>query len=148
MVELHPKKCNLCGGKVVYVTNDKIYGKRYGSGYCYLCQNCGAYVGTHIPRPKEALGLLSNSFMRETKMMCHGIFDSFWKGKPKASKKRHDLYRWLANEMGLPVSDCHFGYFDEQRIVEAYMILTHIDGKEMKYDNNGEIYFQEPGVEE
>lgn len=49
--------------------------------------------------------------------------------------------------MGLPVSDCHFGYFDEQQIVEAYMILTNIEGKEMKYDNNGEIYFQKPQKE-
>lgn len=76
-MDLHPKICNICGGKVIYVTNDRIYGKKYGSGYCYLCQNCGAYVGTHKPRPKEALGLLANRFMRETKMKCHEIFDGF-----------------------------------------------------------------------
>ena len=51
---LYPKTCNICGGEVIYTTNDKIYGKRYGSGYCYLCTNCGAYVGTHRPRTNSS----------------------------------------------------------------------------------------------
>lgn len=88
MVDLCPTICNLCGGSVVYISNSKIYGRKYGSGKCYYCTNCGAYVGTHKSRPKEALGILGNAEMREMKMKCHELFDRQWKNE-KTSKKRH-----------------------------------------------------------
>lgn len=140
-MEAHPKICNICGGKVIYCSNERIYGKEYGSGFCYLCNNCGAYVGTHKPRPREALGLLADERMRTGKKMCHAIFDQFWKGKQKAHKKRKDLYRWLAHEMEIKVEDCHFGYFDILQLRKAYKILTQVKDKQMRYDNCGNIYF-------
>ena len=51
-VDTHPTTCNLCGGQVIYTSNERVYGRKYGSGYCYLCTCCGAYVGTHEPRPR------------------------------------------------------------------------------------------------
>lgn len=141
-VNLHPTVCNLCGGPVIYTSNSTIYqGKTYGSGKCYVCTNCGAYVGTHVPKPKEALGLLANSNMRKGKILCHEIFDSFWKGRKKARKKRTDMYRWLAKQMEIPVEDCHFGWFSLDELRRAYRILLTIQGKKMCYDNNGTIYF-------
>lgn len=59
MFTKHPTKCNICGGLVKYIPNKEIYGKSYGSGFCYYCTNCGAYVGTHVPQPKVALGILA-----------------------------------------------------------------------------------------
>lgn len=44
MINTHPTRCNICGGPVTYGSNARIYGREYGSGYCYLCQSCGAYV--------------------------------------------------------------------------------------------------------
>lgn len=139
MIDKYPTTCNLCGGKVIYTSNAQIYGKEYGSGKCYLCTSCGAYVGTHRPRPREALGLLADARMRAGKQMCHAIFDSKWKGKPKAHKKRQDLYRWLAQRMDIPIDDCHFGYFDLTQLRKAYKILLEIKEQELKYDNNGNI---------
>ena len=118
-------------------------GREYGSGFCYLCERCGAYVGTHKPRPWEALGLLADEQMRTGEKMCHALFDPLWQGKPKVHKKRNDLYRWLAREMGIPVEDCHFGYFDIDQLRRAYIILRGIQGQQMKYDNCGRIYFEE-----
>lgn len=141
MVDLHPTTCNLCGGPVVFTSNAAIYGKEYGSGKCYLCQNCGAYTGTHKPRPTEAMGLLADAPMRGGKMACHGLFDALWRGKPKARKKRQDLYLWLAGKMGVPVEECHFGHFDIHQLRKAYGILMEVEGAEMKYDNKGRVYF-------
>lgn len=143
MINTHPTTCNLCGGPVVYCSNARVYGREYGSGYCYLCQSCGAYVGTHKPRPKEALGLLADEPMRTGKKMCHAIFDAFWMGKPKSRKKRKDLYRWMAREMDIPVEDCHFGHFDIHQLRQAYKILLAAQKKQMKYDNCGNVYFEE-----
>lgn len=56
-MNLNPTKCNICDGKVIYTSNKIIYGKEFGSGKCYYCTECGAYVGTHKSRSKEALGL-------------------------------------------------------------------------------------------
>lgn len=141
MIDLCPKRCNICGGEVVYTSNASIYGRKYGSGYCYLCMQCGAYVGTHKPWPKRALGILANKEMRDLKMQCHEIFDSFWRGKPKAGKKRHDLYCWLAKEMNIPVEECHFGYFDQQQLEKALELLESVKSLSMQYDNCGRLFF-------
>lgn len=140
-MDLHPKVCNLCKGRVVYCSNSKIYGREYGSGRCYLCTKCGAYVGTHKPRPRDAMGILANHEMRELKKECHALFDPLWKGKPKASKKRNDLYFWLSKKLGISWIDCHFGYFGTDTLKCAKQFLSEIQGKEMKYDKFGHIFF-------
>jgi len=146
MIDLHPTRCNICGGHVVFISNAAIYGKEYGSGKCYLCQSCGAYTGTHKPRPREALGLLADEPMRKGKVLCHDLFDAMWQGKRKARKKRKDLYAWLADRMGIPVEECHFGYFDIHQLRRAYLMLKTVQGQEMMYDNNGRVYFEEERV--
>jgi hypothetical protein len=141
LINLYPTICNICGGQVVFTSNAAVYGKEYGSGKCYLCQSCGAYTGTHRPRPKEALGLLADEPMRKGKVACHDLFDAMWKGKRKAQKKRKDLYSWLADRMGISVEECHFGYFNIHQLRSAYKILRVVHGQELRYDNKGRIYF-------
>lgn len=124
-VKLHPDKCNICGHKVIFTSNSVIYGREYGSGKCYLCtnNNCRAYVGTHEPRPTEAFGLLADESMRKQRNICHDIFDANWKNA-KTSKDRKKLrkayYAKLANDLGIPVEECHFGWFDMTMLQKAY----------------------------
>lgn len=118
---LRPTKCNICDGEVEYIPNKRIYGKSYGSGFCYHCTNCGAYVGTHKPRPKDALGILATAEMREMKMKCHDIFDEMW----DTPKQRNKMYKWLAKELNIRLEDCHFGYFDMAMLNKAYNILRN-----------------------
>ena len=125
-VDFHPTVCNLCGGEVIFASNASVYGKEYGSGKCYICIRCKAYVGTHVPRPTEALGILANKEMREMKRACHEVFDKGWKTEPQISrqKKRSHLYGKLAEELGIPRELCHFRYFDMPMLKKAYNILT------------------------
>ena len=129
-IDLHPTKCNLCGGKVIFTSNARIYGKKYGSGKCYLCTSCGAYVGTHKPRPDEAMGILADAEMREMKRKCHEIFDRLWKWA-STGKKRHMLrkmaYSTLAEKMNIPVEQCHFGYFDMNQLKVAYQNVLEME---------------------
>lgn len=138
MPDLHPKRCNLCGGSVVYISNAAVYGREYGSGKCYLCTMCGAYVGTHKPRPREALGLLADARMRKGKVMCHELFDAMWRGKRKARVKRKRLYLWLSVKLGIPVEECHFGYFDLPTLRRAYAILRDAEPEKIWEEMNGE----------
>ena len=128
-MDLEPKICNICGGKVAYISNSKIYGREYGSGKMYYCMDCGAYVGTHIPRPREAFGLLANAEMRNMKKKCHELFDKLWQNEPTSHKKhiaRRAAYKWLAEELGISVENCHFGYFDMEMLEKAYLILSQM----------------------
>ena len=120
-VDTMPNTCNICGGLVEYIENSKIYGKSYGSGYCYHCTKCNAYVGTHKTSPKVAMGLLANKRMRTLKMNCHDIFDKYWSN----AKERNALYRKLAEEMVIPQNECHFGWFDETLLEKALVILKN-----------------------
>ena len=127
-MEKQPTICNLCGGPVIYTSNSRIYGKEYGSGKMYYCTECGAYVGTHEPRPKEALGVLANAEMRAIKIKCHELFDAKWKNEA-TSKKRHiarqHAYKWLAEKLGISVEECHFGYFDLETLEKVYELLSN-----------------------
>lgn len=119
IIDLEPKKCHLCGNEVRYVTNDAIYGKQYGSGYCYVCTWCGAYVGTHKYRPRQALGILANEEMRELRKKCHELFDKTW-DTPEERKVR---YMELAQKMHMNTEACHFAYFNTELLEKAYKIL-------------------------
>lgn len=123
MINLKPNKCNLCGGDVIYISNDKIYGKKYGSGFCYYCSNCGAYVGTHINRPDVALGILANAQMRNLKMKCHNLFDSKWNNQ----QQRNAEYKKLAQKLNINYQDCHFGYFDLDMLNKALEVLKEYE---------------------
>lgn len=126
LIDLFPTKCNICGGKVIYTSNAMIYRKEYGSGRMYYCTNCGSYVGTHKPRPKEAMGILANADMREMKKQCHSLFDNKWINQPTARKKyiaRQKAYKDLAEKLNISIVDCHFGHFDMDMLNKAYAVL-------------------------
>ena len=75
----HPKQCNICGGGVIFTSNAKIYGRKIGNGMCYLCTNCGAYVGIHDDG--RDLGILNDKALKKLKMEAHDKFDVVWKNK-------------------------------------------------------------------
>jgi hypothetical protein len=123
VITLKPTICNLCGGKVILASNRVIYRKEYGSGKCYLCTKCGAYVGTHKDRTDIALGILANKEMRDMKTKCHELFDEQWKHSKKRHDSRQKAYRELALKLHIPFDECHFGYFDLDMLNRAYKIL-------------------------
>lgn len=132
-MNLYPTECNICGGPVIYTSNSKIYGREYGSGKMYYCTQCGSYVGTHIPRPREAFGLLANEEMRDMKQKCHKLFDEKWiheKTIKQKKKVRKQAYKELADKLEISIHNCHFGYFDMDMLNKAYEILA----KENEHD--------------
>lgn len=118
--EPQPSKCHFCGGEVVFTTNDKIYGRKYGNGMCYLCTKCKAYVGVHS-NSRTALGILANDEMKKWKIKCHELFDSKWKN---GDISRNYLYAKLAGQMKIERSHCHFGHFDLEELKRAYSIIS------------------------
>ena len=107
MIDLQPKVCNLCGGKVEYQKTR------------YVCLVCGAYVGTHKNRPKEAMGTLADERTRKKRIELHQFLDKFWRTK----RGRNKAYKKLAEEMGIPFDECHFGYMNYEELEQAKQIL-------------------------
>lgn len=113
-------ECNICGSnKVEFVSNKVIYGKVYGNGKAFMCMDCESFVGCHDSG--KPYGILSDKPMRELRKKCHRLFDPIWKGK---MCKRGDLYKKLANVLGIRYNDCHFGMFDMEMLEKAHSILS------------------------
>ena len=110
----HPKTCNLCGGNVSYLKT-----KKYVSGYMYSCDNCHAQVGTYPKSVDVAMGILADSETRKKRLEVHRLFDRFWRKSKGRSKKYHDL----ANELGIPIEECHFAIMDKETLLKAEKIL-------------------------
>lgn len=116
-----PTECPYCKGEVILTSNKEIYGREYGNGFCYLCVECGASVGTHNGKAHRPLGILATREMKILKKCCHDLFDFPWKMKWVS---RSTLYHRLANKLGIDVKDCHFGYFDTVQLLAAIEILS------------------------
>ena len=112
MFDSRPTRCN-CGGTVVYGKMEKFGLRPYQSGYCYICQKCGAYVGTHQNRPKDALGILAAGDTRRLRVLCHEEFDKHWMST--AGKSR--VYYRLSKEMGIKKEDCHTNHLVQQPVL-------------------------------
>lgn len=119
-----PTQCPNCQWDVVLTTNADIYGREYGEWpYAYLCTNgmCDSYVGLH-PDTDIPLGTLADSDLRESRKAAKAAFFARMRHQ---GMDRSAMYSWLATQMGIPVDECHFGWFDHakcelaQRICEA-----------------------------
>lgn len=118
--------CDYCGRRAEYVDSKIIYGKSYGM--IYLCRNCMAYVGVHKGTDKP-LGRLANAELRRWKKEAHAAFDPLWQ-RGRFRGRRNDAYRWLAEQMGIPVEETHIGMFDVEQCRRAIQIIGNAERKE------------------
>ena len=118
-----PEVCPHCGDAVVLAENALVYGKPYGHWpYVYLCLNgrCGAYVGLH-PGTTVPLGTLATAPMRKARKAVKDAFNPLWRG---GGMRRGQAYARLADAMGIPLEECHIGWFDEALCEQALKALA------------------------
>lgn len=118
-----PTHCRYCGGGVSLVCNSEIYnGRSYGEWpYAYLCTDCKAYVGLH-PSTDIPLGTLATAQLRKDRNTSKDLFHKF---KEARGFTRTLAYEWLAKEMGIPVAQCHFGWFEQEDCAKAAMVCIN-----------------------
>ncbi len=105
-------KCPYCGTRSELVTGQEIYPHRPDlfRKFFYQCSPCEAYVGCHpTGTGKSPLGRLANAELRRAKSDAHAAFDPLWR---EGSMSRHQAYKFLACELGIPASEAHIGMFD------------------------------------
>ena len=113
--------CFYCGRRL------NCYPAKYGRGYSlFKCSPCGASVGSH-PGTSIPLGTVAKPELRKLRKIAHDYFDPLWEGKIKRDKctkkqAREAGYKWLAEQLGIPYRDCHFGLFREDQCQQAIAI--------------------------
>ncbi|WP_341519877.1 zinc-finger-containing protein [Pseudomonas sp. G.S.17] len=117
-----PTVCRYCGGDVELVCNSQIYnGRSYGEWpYAYLCSDCKAYVGLH-PSTDIPLGTLAANQLRKDRNASKDLFHQL---KELRGFSRNQAYQWLSERMGVPVSECHFGWFEPEQCAAASSICS------------------------
>lgn len=111
--------CDYCGTAAEFVDSSVVYGRSYGM--IYLCPKCGAYVGVHKGTDKP-LGRLADEDLRRWKKSAHAAFDPLWQfGEFRG--RRNAAYRWLSEQMGLPVEQTHIGMFDIEQCKQVIQII-------------------------
>ena len=106
---LNGARCPYCGSETKAVSEEFIYGRKYRGRTMICCSrypSCDSYCGTHDDG--TSLGRLANKQLRFWKKEAHSAFDPIWKEK---YKERTEAYEWLADELELPDSYTHIGYF-------------------------------------
>lgn len=105
-----PTTCPNCGGTDIKIAHhDEIYGRAFSDWpWAYKCTGCGASVGMH-PHTKIPLGTLATESLRKARKRAKAPFEQLW--RPDV-RKRSEAYAALAKHLGIPVAECHFGWFD------------------------------------
>lgn len=116
--------CNLCGGKVLYLSHSVVYGKEYSDWpYIYICCECDAYVGVHsgtnIP-----LGTLADQATRQARKTAHDAFDLLWKGGI-SNMGRDEAYKWLAKQLEIGEDECHIGMFSVEQCSRVVTVIMN-----------------------
>ncbi len=119
MFDARPVKCPICGSHVSYGKLTDFGLEPYQSGYCYHCDSCGAYVGTHKNNPKDALGVLSTGNVRRLRAICHEEMEKHY----YSSTGRNRAYYSLSKALNLKKDDCHFGHMNEEQLLKALKIM-------------------------
>ncbi|WP_425054758.1 zinc-finger-containing protein [Pseudomonas abyssi] len=120
-----PTCCPFCGSDVSLVGNEDIYGRRYGDWpFAYKCDDddddCDSYIGLH-PDTDIPLGTLANKPMREARKSSKSVFMRL---ADHQGWTRKESYPWLAEQLGIEVEECHFGWFDVDRCNQAQRICS------------------------
>jgi hypothetical protein len=113
--------CPYCNSPTEFIDSKIVYGRWYGWLLaCTRYPQSDAYVGCH-GESKNPLGRLANKELREAKKAAHAAFDPRWDARGIIGSRK-DAYKWLASQLGIPLSDCHIGMFDVdlcRRVVEV-----------------------------
>lgn len=106
-----PVTCPDCQGRVQIAHHTQIYrsGKAYSDWpWAYRCTSCDAMVGMH-PFTAIPLGTLAGAELRNMRATCKQPFNLLWQHNRMS---RIDAYQALADHLGIPKAECHFGLFD------------------------------------
>ncbi len=131
MPEIAPPTCPRCSAVAkFYPTSVLFYPNGADYGPVWACQPCDTWVGCH-KGTNRPLGILANSMHRRAKMLAHKHFDALWRAKMKQpgwtqQRARAAAYKWLAEHLQIPRSECHIGMMTEAQCHQVVALCRPI----------------------
>lgn len=111
-------RCQYCCGLASLKPSMQIY-KGKDHGLVYICENygngCDAYVASH-KGDNLPLGTLADTTTRSARQKAHKVVDVLWREYGFA---RVDVYKQLANYLGVKPNNCHIGKFNATQCESA-----------------------------
>lgn len=101
-IECGSAEHRLSDGREAYPHRGDLHAKPF-----WFC-GCGAFVGCH-PGTKNPLGAPAGAKTKRGRTEAHKAFDRLWKS---GQMTRRAAYQWLADQLGIPASDCHISFMD------------------------------------
>ena len=119
----YPLVCPYCKQPPELVTGKELYPHRHelAEKNFWLCQPCSAYVGCHR-NTTTPLGTLANGTLRKARMRAHAALDPLWQD---GSTPRIEVYKWLAEAMGLHRKETHIALFDEAQCARLVELVNN-----------------------
>lgn len=113
-----PTACHCCGGPVKLTDNSEMYGGRsFGDWpFVYRCTQCQAYVGLH-PDTDLPLGIMADRGTIVARKEAKAPFQRLT--RERFGDNRNAAYAWLARELGIAPSICHFAMFGREQAERA-----------------------------
>lgn len=125
-----PPLCPYCGGDAVLVRGDVIYPQRFElhDKRFWYCAGDQAWTGCH-GKTERPLGTLADKALRDARQAAHSEFDPLWQRKMEREgtekfRARAHGYRWLAEQMQLPVSQTHIAMFNLEQCAEVVRVCA------------------------
>lgn len=123
-----PKICPYCKKPAKWVSNEVIYGQKYGESYMiWHCKPCDAYVGCH-QNTKKSLGSMANAELRRARKLTKERFIKIYlRGNWNCKKMLKDMaYQTLAERMGIHPENCHFAMFRMEHCRLAWKVIHNL----------------------
>lgn len=119
--------CPYCKREAEFLSNSQEVYNGHDFGPIYLCRPCWAWVGCHKDTLRP-LGRLANNKLRQARQAAHNAFDPIWKSKRLT---RGSAYKWLSDQLGLPLAKTHIGMFGPEKCQRVVNICCSQDFEEL-----------------
>lgn len=132
--------CPYCGRRAKLVDSKEVYGQSHG--LIWLCRTCDARVGVHPESSQfKPLGTLANAETRAWRQRAHDAFDPLWRAKMRKegcnrSKARQAGYEWLAQQLDIPIEECHIGMMDADMCQRVIAVIQEVQNENVAHDRN------------
>ena len=127
-----PPICPYCGGDAKLVTGDVVYPGRFdlSAKRFWYCAGDDAWVGCH-GKTERPLGTMADKELRNARQAAHAQFDPLWQEKQRREnmpkfRARGRGYRWLAEQMQMPVRECHIAMMSAEQCARVMTICEPI----------------------
>lgn len=128
--ETHNLLCPECGKGMVLRTDSKFKSH----GFWYACSNWPTCRGTHGAHADGSpLGTPANQETKRWRIRAHSVFDRLWQSHIMS---RADAYRFLAQNLEIPLDKCHIGSFSMPQCQKVVEICESHAKKEEKKENS------------